>query len=155
MPDQRPTLVVVPTELERRNPFYDLAALAFVVIMVKYLSQFGLHWWALPLVLAVAAWTLSGEPATDVVFVGAIASGVRSKLGLRRAHEWLLAYLHYVVVAVWPRWKEQCQNSTTTLALLLRSRSRSSNRTINILVKLRYASGVLLNSRRLRFWSRP
>lgn len=143
--DDRPAVIVVPTELDRRNPFYDLAALAFVIIAVKYLSLYGLHWWATPVAILVAIWALSGEPAEDVAFVGIIATGVRGKLGLRRAHEWLFAFAHYWYVAVRPRWKEQWHNSRLRSAMV-----RTSTR----LPKLPRVSGARWSSKRLLFWSK-
>jgi hypothetical protein len=145
MPDERSAVITVPTELDRHSPFYDLAALGMTVVIVRWLSQFGLQWYALPLVLVVAAWTLSGEPATDVPFIGMIASGIRNKLGLRRAHEWVLAYVHYVNVAVVPRSREQWQNS----------RLRSRIQTSTTLQRLRSASGAIRISKPQRFSSRP
>lgn len=144
-PDERSSVIVVPTELDRRNPFYDLAALAFVIIVVKYLSLYDLHWYAVPLVLIVGIWTLSGEPATDVAGIGLIASAVRSKLGLRRAHEWLFAWAHYMTVAVWPREKERWQNS----------RLRSKIATSHISRRLLSASGAIRASKPRLFWSKP
>lgn len=145
MPDERSAVITVPTELDRHSPFYDLAALGMTVVVVRWLSQFDLQWYAMPLVLIVAAWTLSGEPATDVPFIGMIASGIRNKLGLRRAHEWVLAYVHYISVAVVPRSRERWQNSQ------LRSRIATST----ISQRLRHASGAIRISRPQRFWSKP
>ena len=142
--DNRPPVITVPTELDRRNAFYDLSALALVVITVKYLSLYDLHWYAAPLVLLVGIWALSGEPAEDVAFVGVIATGVRSKLGLRRAHEWLFAWWHYFSVATLPRWRTRWQNS----------RLRSAITTSRFSKKLRSASGALRHNRLLRFWSK-
>lgn len=145
-PDERAPIVVVPTELDRRNPFYDLVALGFVIVTVKYLHQFDLHWWAVPLAIAVGVWALSGEPATDVAFVGLIASAFRNKLGLRRAHEWLFAFAHYWYVAVRPRWKDQWHNSRLRSAMV---------RTLTRLPRLPRVSGARLSSKRLLFWSKP
>lgn len=109
MNDDRPTLITVPTELERADVFWDLAALFITVIIVWqfWLADVSILW-MLPLILLVAVWSLTGEPATDVPYVGAIANGLRSKLGLRRAHEWVLAFLHYFRLAVWPIWRTNC-----------------------------------------------
>jgi hypothetical protein len=107
--DERPTIVVIPTELERQSAYYDLAALGFSAIAVGWLKSNNLEWWwALPLVVIIGLWTLSGEPAADVQGVGVIAAGLRSKMGLRRSHEWLLAWGHYWKLAVWPEWKAKC-----------------------------------------------
>lgn len=140
----RPPVITVPTELDRRHAFYDLVALALVILTVKYLSQFDLHWYAAPLVIIVGVWALSGEPAEDVQFVGILATGVRSKLGLRRAHEWVQAWAHYFRVAVWPRSREQWQNS----------RLRSAITTSRFWRTLQRASGAIHLNRPARFWSK-
>jgi hypothetical protein len=114
--DPRAEVITVPTELEHQHPFYDLAGLALAVVAIKWLSNFDLQWWVgVPIVLAIGTWTLSGEPATDVPFIGAIASGVRSRLGLRRIHEWLLAYAHYVRVRTLPDGKDWVTRAWTRL----------------------------------------
>jgi hypothetical protein len=110
--DPRAEVITVPTELEHQHPFYDLAGLALAVVAIKWLSNFDLQWWVgIPIVLAIGTWTLSGEPATDVPFIGAIASGVRSRLGLRRIHEWLLAYAHYARMRTLPDGRDTCRAS--------------------------------------------
>lgn len=95
----------IPTELERQDAFVDLAALAGVVLVAWYLLLHDAVWWAAPFVVVVAIWTLTGEPAADVPYIGAIASGLRSKLGLRRAHEWVQAWWHYFQVRTWRDWR--------------------------------------------------
>lgn len=108
MPDQfeRPQLVTVPTELDRSDAFFDCAILAGAVLIMWDAILNGVPWqWLVPGVLIVAIWTLTGEPAADVPFIGAIAAGLRSKLGLRRAHEWLLAFGHFYRVVIWPQWR--------------------------------------------------
>lgn len=109
MIEDRPALVTVPTELERQDAFIDGAALAGTVLIAWWLTLQGLGWWLAPLVVLVSVWTLTGEPAADVPYLGAVASGLRSKLGLRRAHEWLLAFWHYFRLAIWPVWKANCE----------------------------------------------
>jgi len=103
--EDRPHLIIVPTELERQDAFYDAAVLGFTVLAVWQLALYGLLLWSLPALVLVLVWMLTGEPAADVPFVGAIASGLRSKIGLRRAHEWLLAWMHYVNLVHAPVWR--------------------------------------------------
>jgi len=145
--DERSPVITVPTELDRRTPFWDFVTLALGVASVWYLINNGYSWWwAVPIVLCVGAWTLTGEPACDVSGVGAIASGLRSKLGMRRIHEWLMAYAHYFHVVIWPRWQEQWQNS--------RLRSVMVQTSIR-LPRLPRASGAPWSSRLRRYWSKP
>lgn len=110
--DERPDLLTVPTELDRQPPWIDLAVLALAAIVVRWLWGFGANWLVLAagsvVVVLVALYTLSGEPATDVTGVGLIATGLRSKLGLRRAHEWLMAWWHFFRIKTWPEWRANC-----------------------------------------------
>lgn len=112
MSDDPQSPVVIPTELERRDGFLDLAAVVGMGLADWELWLHGLPvvWLVLP-TLAVATWTLTGEAAADVPYVGAIAAGLRSKLGLRRAHEWVQAFAHYFRVRVWPDWRSWCGQS--------------------------------------------
>lgn len=88
----------------------DLAVLATSVLAGWYAVQEMRVPLAPVLILLspVALWSLTGEPAADVGWVGSIAAGLRSKFGLRRAHEWLLAWAHYFRLAIWPIWKARC-----------------------------------------------
>lgn len=139
----QPQTITVPSELERGDGFLDLAALAFTGLAVWYGFLHDVPVWLmlLPVVL-VAVWTLTGEAAADTPYLGAIAAGLRSKLGLRRASEWALAYLHYFQVAERPRLEHKWQTS----------RLGSKIATWRCWQSLRKLSGVRLNSRRLRSW---
>jgi len=158
MSDQAPVTVTVPTELERSDGFVDLAVLFGTGLLIWWLAvpkDLGpLHiggialWYTLPLFAIIAVFTLTGEPAADVPYIGAVAAGLRSKLGLRRAHEWLLAYWHFFKVAQWPpithalgeRWKN--------------SRLRSATRTRLPWLRWPSANGVRRLSRHVPFLSR-
>jgi hypothetical protein len=145
--DERSPVITVPTELDRRTPFWDFVALALSIATIWYLIQNGYSWWwAVPIVLCVGSWSLTGEPACDVSGVGAIASGLRSKLGMRRIHEWLMAYGHYVHVVIWPRSREQWQNSRLRSAMA---------RTLTRCPRLPHVSGARWSSRLPHFWSKP
>jgi hypothetical protein len=144
--DQPQHVHTVPTELERSDGFIDFAVLFAMILVVWDLALHGVPLWAsLPFVIIAAVWTLTGEPAADVPYIGAVAAGIRSKLGLRRAHEWVLAYLWYFRVAVWPEWRTRWQNSRLWCAMAPTWRRWQT---------LLHASGVLLSSRRVRFWSK-
>lgn len=106
---QQPTLLTVPTELERTDGFIDLAVLVGAVLAVWWLCLKGVPIeFIAPFTVPLAIWVLTGEAAGDVPFLGAVAAGLRSLLGLRRAHEWLFAWAHYFTVGIWPIWKERC-----------------------------------------------
>jgi hypothetical protein len=105
-----PIVHTVPTELERSDAFFDVAAMAGTLLLAYcWVSIYALPWQivALP-VVAVLAWALTGEPACDVPYIGAVAAGLRSKLGQRRIHEWTLAWQHYFTTAVLPVWRAHC-----------------------------------------------
>lgn len=106
--EDRPALHVIPTELDRQDVYYDFAALAAVCLLTWWMILNGIGWWAVPVVLVVGVWVLTGEGASDVEHVGVIASGLRSKFGQRRAHEWLQAWAHYFRLAIWPVWRANC-----------------------------------------------
>lgn len=109
MNDQQPALHTVPTELGRSDGFLDIAALGLTILIVWQLALYNVSLWLMiPFVLVVAIFTLTGEPAADVPYLGAVAAGLRSKLGLRRAHEWILAFWHYFRLAIWPVWRAHC-----------------------------------------------
>ncbi len=146
MTDLAPPTVTVPTELERSDGFVDLSILAAAVLTMWELALHGVPIWAMaPIVVLVAIFTLTGEPAADVPYIGAVAAGVRSKLGLRRAHEWCLAYVHYFKVRIWPDWMTHWNNS----------RLRFTLRTKLPWLRWPHVNGVRLNSKRLRFWRQP
>lgn len=107
MPDDASTTntLIIPTQLERSDPFWDIGAGIGLVLVGKYLSDHGVSlWWMLPIALPVAAWVLTGEALTDVPFLGAIASGLRTRLGQRRVHEWALVIAYYFTIRIWPEW---------------------------------------------------
>lgn len=107
MTDDQPETITIPTELNRADGFYDLAALFGSGLMAWWLVSVGAPLWLpVPFVLLIAVWTLTGEPAADVPYLGVVASVLRSRLGLRRAHEWLLAWGHYFRIRTWPDFKE-------------------------------------------------
>jgi len=145
-----PRTIVVPTELERSDGFIDLAVFAGTVLVVWDLALNHVPLLAmLPLVLIVAVLTLTGEPAADVPYIGAVASGIRSKLGLRRAHEWVLAFGHYFTLAVWPEWMERWQKSRISNSRLL-----SAVRTTRLLLRWLNLSGAPMKCKHLRFWKK-
>jgi hypothetical protein len=78
-----------------------------------------------------------------------VAAGIRSKLGLRRAHEWLLAYVHYFKAAQWPPIQTNLETRWQNLRL------RSAIRTRLPWLRLPNVSGVRQLSKRLQFWSKP
>lgn len=107
--DQPSALLVVPTELGREDGFLDLAVLFASGLAAWWLVLHGVPWpWVIPPLVLVALWTLTGAPAADFPYLGAIASGLHSALGLRRAHEWLFAFGHYFNLAVRPVWEAKC-----------------------------------------------
>jgi hypothetical protein len=108
--DERPELLTIPTELERQDAFVDLFILATYILLSWYgMQEMHLPWQPFLVgVIPLALWALTGEPAADVGYVGSIAAGLRNRLGSRRAHEWLLAYGHYFLLAVLPVWRGSC-----------------------------------------------
>jgi hypothetical protein len=101
------TTITVPTELGRGDPFLDMFWMGLAGLGTWYAFNMGHVLWAIPPLLLIAVCVLTGEPAADVPFIGAIAAGLRSKLGLRRAHEWIQAWAHYFRIRQWPdlqRW---------------------------------------------------
>lgn len=138
-PTEQPTIVTVPTMLGRSDGFFDMAVLLGSGLGIWWLVLKGFaFWWFVPVVLIVVVMTLTGEPAGDIPFIGAIASGLRARLGMRRASEWALAWTHYFRVRIWPDMRLQWQNS----------RLRSRIRTLSSSPRLQRASSVLLSSRR-------
>lgn len=113
--NERQETITVPTELQRSDPVWDIViGLAMVLVVIQCIKPhdmggFGLPWYVLmPLLLPVAIWVMTGEGAADIPYLGSVAAGLRAKFGLRRAHEWVLAYKHYVEVRIWPDGKDQC-----------------------------------------------
>lgn len=106
--EDKPELHVIPTELDRQDVYYDFAALATGVLIVWWMILNGLGPWGSIAVVLIGVWVLTGEAAGDVEHVGALAAGLRSKFGLRRAHEWVLALAHFWHLAVWPVWRDFC-----------------------------------------------
>lgn len=106
MSTEQPAIIVVPTELGRQDGFIDSAVLLGSGLAVWWLALRGVPiWMFIPVLLALAIFVLTGEPAGDVPFIGAVAAGLRSKLGLRRASEWVLAWAHYFRIRQWPDFK--------------------------------------------------
>lgn len=109
-PAPPPTLLTVPTELERTDGFMDLSVLVGSLLGIWWLNlKLGIPFeLSLPCLVPMAIWVLTGEAAGDVPFLGVLASGLRSALGMRRAHEWVFALWHFYVVAIWPIWRQRC-----------------------------------------------
>lgn len=104
--------MVVPTELERRNAYIDIAVLVVAVLIgVNVMDTYGVPAgpiWAVWAVLGVMA--LTSEAAADVGFIGPLAGALRNRFGQRRAHACLLAYAHYFKVAIYPVWRAWCHS---------------------------------------------
>lgn len=120
--DERPLTVVIPTELERSDAFVDGALLAGTVLVAWWLALRGLGVYAVPVVLCVGVWTLTGEPATDVPFIGALAAGLRNTLGVRRINEWFMAWWHFFRVRTWPDFRTACLRRRDNLQRWIRAR---------------------------------
>jgi hypothetical protein len=115
--EEQPTFTI-PTELERRDGWLDITILGGAVLAIWQLSL-GLYLpfvgkltlpltVTIPLAIPVVVEVLTGEPAGDIQYIGALATGMRSALGLRRAHEWVFAFLHYTRVVQYPAAKVRC-----------------------------------------------
>jgi hypothetical protein len=142
MNTERPVTNVVPTELSRADGFFDLAFLFGMGLAAWWLALRGVPWWMfVPVLTPPSLEVLSGEPAGDIPFLGALAAGLRSKLGLRRAHEWVAAWLHYTRVRTWPDFLNW---SSTTWQ---NSRLKSKMPTWNCSARLRTLSTALRLSR--------
>jgi hypothetical protein len=110
--DDRPATITIPTELERADAFWGFAVCATTVLAAKTALEWGVPWpWLVLPVLVVMVWWLTGEGAGDTPWIGAIAAGLRSKLGLRRAHEWALAFSHFFEVRIIPDWRAWAASS--------------------------------------------
>lgn len=112
------TITTIPTELGRADPYFDLFVLGCAGLVTWYAYNMGAVWLAVPVLLVVAACVLTGEPAGDVQIIGGVAAGLRSKLGLRRAHEWVMAFAHYFRVRIYPDWMITWQQSRLNLKRL-------------------------------------
>jgi len=108
--DDKPVVITTPTLLRRVDPFWHVFAAAVAAVVSKGLvDNYGVPWPVLILpLLAIALWSLTSEEATDMRYIGWLASLLRSRLGQRRIHEWVLALAHYWRVAAGPRLKERC-----------------------------------------------
>src|SRR5438132_12655084 len=95
--DDKSVVITTPTMLRRVDPFWHVFAAAVAAVVSKGLvDNYGVPWPLLaPLLLSVALWSLTSEEATDMRYVGWLASLLRSRLGQRRIDEWARAFLHY------------------------------------------------------------
>ncbi len=142
MSTERPVTIVVPTELSRADGFFDLAFLVGVGLAAWWLALRGVPLWLfVPVLGGLSIFVLTGEPAGDIPFLGALAAGLRSKLGLRRAHEWVEAWWHYTNVRTIPDFLNW---SSTTWQ---NSRLKSKMPTWNYSARLRTLSTALHLSR--------
>lgn len=141
--NERAYVHIIPTELDRADVFWDLSAVVIALLSTWQMLLLGWGWWSVSIPIVAAVFSLSGEAAADVGYgIGAIAAGFRSKLGLRRAHEWILAYAHYFLVAIWPQWKGACTR------LRLKFETKTGIRSALLL----HESGELRPVKRLRYW---
>jgi hypothetical protein len=112
--------ITIPTELSRGDPFGDLIILVVSLLGTWYAFNMGHVWWAVPVLLIVTPEVLSGEPAADVGFIGAVAAGFRSRLGLRRAHEWIQAWAHYFRIRQWPDFQRWSHDTSRRMYVAVR-----------------------------------
>jgi MFS superfamily sulfate permease-like transporter len=105
--DNRPVVITIPTELDRSDAFIVLSVAAAVFLGCWWALQTGFPVALVAIVARVAgAWMLTSRSATEVRFIGSIAVFLRNKLGERDAHEWVLAFAHYVRLVHVPRWQQ-------------------------------------------------
>src|SRR5437016_4581541 len=109
--DDKPVVITTPTMLRRVDPFWHVFAAAVAAVVSKGLvDNYGVPWPLLvPLLLSVALWSLTSEEATDMRYVGWLASLLRSRLGQRRIDQWGRALWHYWRVAAGPRWRSHAK----------------------------------------------
>lgn len=107
-------IIEIPTELERSSEFAEYTVAAVVLLGTLWAISNG-HllpfnpWFGIPPVLVIAGlWVLTGEAATNWQGVGKIATVLRNRIGLRRAHEWVQAFAHYVHLVHVPVWRAAC-----------------------------------------------
>ncbi len=126
--DDHPDTITIPTELERADAFIDFTVLASATLLVVWLLERDVPWPAIvPLLIPLGIWTLTSEGAADIPYIGSVAAGLRNAFGLRRAHEWLFVYLHFVEVALLPVWRARLAASWRSFrALTTRWRARLS-----------------------------
>jgi hypothetical protein len=117
--------ITIPTELSRGDPFGDLIILVISLLGTWYAFNMGHVWWAVPVLLIVTPEVLSGEPAADVGFIGAVAAGFRSRLGLRRSHEWIQAWTHYFRIRQWPDFQRWSHDKSQRVYMAVRTMRRS------------------------------
>src|SRR5207244_9219895 len=108
--DDKPVVITTPTMLRRVDPFWHVFAAAVAAVVSKGLvDNYGVPWPLLvALLFSMALWSLTSEEATDMRYVGWLASLLRSRLGQRRIDQWGRALWHYWRVAAGPRLKEGC-----------------------------------------------
>lgn len=107
----------VPTEMSRSDGIADLMAMLGSALLAAWLVMY-IHvpiWAMAPIVVAVAIFVLSGEQTGDIRVIGVVSASLRSALGLRRIHEWLLAWWHFFQVRQWPDFKAWVHATTAML----------------------------------------
>lgn len=145
--DERPALYTIPTELERADAYMYVAGPLALGIAGWYFARLGIHLaWLIPPGLAVMLWMLSAEPVTDLDGIGTVATWLRSKLGLRQVHEWVLAFLHFWRLAVWPVWRSQCEASFLSTRLRTTRWLRRLSKATRCKVSLVYFKGFRIRS---------
>lgn len=100
-------IIVIPTEMSRSDGLEDIMALLGGSLLALWLILYrGAPILILaPILVGLALYVLSGEPACEIKFVGGFAATMRSAFGQRRIHQWALAWLHYFRVKTWPDWR--------------------------------------------------
>jgi len=151
-------IIEIPTELERSSEFLEYTVAAVAILSTLWMLNNG-HvlpfnpWYVIPPILLVAGtWVLTGEAATNWQGVGSVATGLRNRIGLRRAHEWIQAFAHYVHLVHVPVWRAWCvafwQSSRQRITRMLRASRDGINSARSATSS--WASGIRCNlSRRL------
>jgi hypothetical protein len=151
-------IIEIPTELERSSEFLEYTVAAVAILSTLWMLNNG-HvlpfnpWYIIPPVLLVAGtWVLTGEAATNWQGVGSVATGLRNRIGLRRADEWIQAFAHYVHLVHVPVWRAACvacwQSSRRRTMRMLRASRDGINSARSVTSS--WASGIRCNlSRRL------